>query len=181
MNAIQTSYKGAKFRSRLEAKWAAFFDLAGWRWEYEPLDLEGYIPDFILQFHQPLLVEVKPELKLPALEQYCKKIEQCGWNGGVLIVGAATFGDEIPKLGLVGEHGDFGEGLTWIWDDAEFFQCLECKAYSFAAEVQSFECRVCGVNKGGDHRRYLERFRVDYLWRAAGNQVRWEPKGGFHA
>jgi hypothetical protein len=33
---IVTEYAGARFRSRLEARWAAFFDLCGWRWEYEP-------------------------------------------------------------------------------------------------------------------------------------------------
>lgn len=61
--AIPTTYKGINFRSRLEARWAAFFDLLGWRWEYEPEDLNGWIPDFVL-FDQcgqrEVLVEVKP-------------------------------------------------------------------------------------------------------------------------
>lgn len=67
--AIPTMYNGVQFRSRLEARWAAFFDLCGWRWEYEPFDLNGWIPDFIvnpsvsepewLRTH-PWLVEVKP-------------------------------------------------------------------------------------------------------------------------
>lgn len=60
MQAIPTTYAGVRFRSRLEARWAAFFDLVGWEWEYEPLDLNGYIPDFVLAFAKPLLVEVKP-------------------------------------------------------------------------------------------------------------------------
>ena len=34
---IPTLYGGVRFRSRLEARWAAFFfDVAGWSWEYEP-------------------------------------------------------------------------------------------------------------------------------------------------
>jgi len=32
-------YKGLRFRSHLEATWAAFFDLAGWKWEYSPGDV----------------------------------------------------------------------------------------------------------------------------------------------
>ncbi len=65
MNAIPTKYAGVQFRSRLEARWAAFFDLLGWRWEYEPIDLAGYIPDFIVtgflgRGRQDILVEVKP-------------------------------------------------------------------------------------------------------------------------
>ena len=50
IKAIQTEYKGYKFRSRLEARWAIFFDIIGLEWEYEPdgYDLDGvwYLPDF---------------------------------------------------------------------------------------------------------------------------------------
>lgn len=48
---IQTTYKGYRFRSRLEARWAVFFDAMGLQWEYEPegFELPGgvrYLPDF---------------------------------------------------------------------------------------------------------------------------------------
>lgn len=59
--AHPTTYAGARFRSRLEARWAAFFDLAGWRWEYEPFDGTGWGPDFLLLgARSNVLVEVKP-------------------------------------------------------------------------------------------------------------------------
>ena len=32
MKPIETVYKGFKFRSRLEARWAVFFDACGVRW-----------------------------------------------------------------------------------------------------------------------------------------------------
>lgn len=53
MKAIETEYKGYKFRSRLEARWAVFFDILGIRWEYEPEgivlnDGTSYLPDFYL-------------------------------------------------------------------------------------------------------------------------------------
>ena len=67
ITAIDTIYKGYRFRSRLEARWAMFFDLAGvaWRYEVEPLLVNGepYLPDFQLNFpgfHQPVYLEVKP-------------------------------------------------------------------------------------------------------------------------
>jgi len=51
-------------RSRLEARWACWFDLKqDTRWEYEPLDLPGWIPDFVLHIgsaNGPALAEVKP-------------------------------------------------------------------------------------------------------------------------
>lgn len=52
MKAIETHYKGYRFRSRLEARWAVFFDAMGLRWEYEPEGFElpsgCYLPDFRL-------------------------------------------------------------------------------------------------------------------------------------
>lgn len=48
IRAIETEYRGCLFRSRLEARWAAFFDLAGIGWDYEPMDLAGWSPDFLL-------------------------------------------------------------------------------------------------------------------------------------
>jgi hypothetical protein len=62
LTAHPTMYGGVCFRSRLEARWAAFFDLAGWRWEYEPLDLQGWTPDFLLLGASLVKVEVKPIL-----------------------------------------------------------------------------------------------------------------------
>ena len=61
IKAIPTEYNSVVFRSRLEAKWAAFFDLCNWSWEYEPFDIEGWVPDFIIRGkNNNLLVEVKP-------------------------------------------------------------------------------------------------------------------------
>jgi hypothetical protein len=61
MSSIPTTYNGIRFRSRLEAKWACMFDQLGWRWHYEPLDLNGWIPDFLLESEKNhVLVEVKP-------------------------------------------------------------------------------------------------------------------------
>ncbi|MGH6774765.1 hypothetical protein [Brucella tritici] len=61
IKAIPTEYAGVNFRSRTEARWAAFFDLVGLKWDYEPFDLEGWAPDFLLRTSLTnVLVEVKP-------------------------------------------------------------------------------------------------------------------------
>jgi hypothetical protein len=57
IKAIETNYKGYKFRSRLEARWAVFFDTAEIKWEYEPEGFEmsngqRYLPDFYLPEEQ---------------------------------------------------------------------------------------------------------------------------------
>jgi ribosomal protein S27AE len=51
MKAIQTSYSGYLFRSRLEARWGVWFGAVGLQWEYEPEgfalpDGARYLPDF---------------------------------------------------------------------------------------------------------------------------------------
>jgi hypothetical protein len=53
LKAIQTEYNGYLFRSRLEARWALFFDACRIEYEYEPegYDLGNglmYLPDFLL-------------------------------------------------------------------------------------------------------------------------------------
>jgi hypothetical protein len=61
IRAIPTLYKNVQFRSRLEARWAAFFDLLGWKWDYEPIDLQGWAPDFLIKLPiADVYVEVKP-------------------------------------------------------------------------------------------------------------------------
>lgn len=58
VKAKPTKYAGVLFRSRLEATWAAFFDLTDMEWEYEPVRMSGWVPDFRL--YGRFLVEVKP-------------------------------------------------------------------------------------------------------------------------
>lgn len=51
--AIPTRYRGCRFRSRLEARWAVFFDHLGIGWQYEPQGFHigghSYLPDFLLE------------------------------------------------------------------------------------------------------------------------------------
>lgn len=56
MKAIETRYKGYRFRSRLEARWAVFFDKMGWNWKYEHQGYEvgwedtiPWLPDFEIE------------------------------------------------------------------------------------------------------------------------------------
>lgn len=72
LKPIQTEYKGYLFRSRLEARWAVFFDALGIKWEYEKegYDLEGewYLPDFWLPKEQKW-VEIKDGALDPAIQR----------------------------------------------------------------------------------------------------------------
>jgi hypothetical protein len=160
---------GYRFRSRLEAKWAHLFTALGWRWEYEPLDLPGWIPDFLLHTQPlPTLVEVKPESTLRDLQTYIPKLERAlgaekpgadpcqvlRTNYEVLLLGctACPFPDSIDEvayepLGLLGELVN-GER---DYDAAKWMVCLECEAVSFFHARQSFRSRICGHYDGDHH------------------------------
>lgn len=78
IKAIETRYAGYHFRSRLEARWAVFFDAIGLDWEYEPegFDLgDGvyYLPDFKVTTNDGAMAwyEIKP-----THETHCDKFEK---------------------------------------------------------------------------------------------------------
>lgn len=99
--------RNIQFRSLTEARWSYFFDEMGWNWEYEPFELSGYIPDFIINVkdtddnkdgihtcgYEQMLVEVKGDfnLKINDLEQYADKVIKSGWKGCFLIMGSQIY------------------------------------------------------------------------------------------
>lgn len=63
IKAIETVYNGYRFRSRLEARWAVFFDTLGIKYEYEKEGYDlgeagWYLPDFYFP-ERKMFVEIK--------------------------------------------------------------------------------------------------------------------------
>jgi hypothetical protein len=69
--AIETLWRGYRFRSRLEARWAVFFEAMRVPWEYEPQGYSRpfgpYLPDFLIASR--LFVEIKPAGYRPAADE----------------------------------------------------------------------------------------------------------------
>lgn len=65
IHAIETIYQRNRFRSRLEAQWAVFYDRLGIRWVYEAqgyrdmFNEKRYLPDFFVPDFE-VYVEIKP-------------------------------------------------------------------------------------------------------------------------
>lgn len=81
MKPIETTFKGYRFRSRLEARWAVFFDVIGVKWQYEVEGFklsngEYYLPDFkVLSINNMVCwYEVKPfgQIGDGKLQQFAK-------------------------------------------------------------------------------------------------------------
>lgn len=181
--AIPTKYAGVQFRSRLEARWAAMFDLLGWEWEYEPLDFDRYIPDFVVLFPAgPVLVEVKPGLTVVELVKAAAgKIDRCGWTSenadDALIVGAVwsprgTFHASAGPLRQNPVWGGENNGNGSDWGEGSWITCCKCNRISIRQETHLWRCIACGaVGKV-----YGDEPVIAPLWAEAGNTVQWHPK-----
>ena len=123
IKCIETEYKGYRFRSRLEARWAVFFDACGVKWEYEP---EGfalgdgiyYLPDFLLHdvwakesYFGDLWVEVKGEMT----ELDAVKIREFSKEAPIIVVGNIPDGNDFMDIWFCAtcQYDSF--------DDAEYF------------------------------------------------------------
>lgn len=188
---VPTTYRGVRFRSRLEARWAMVFSELDWRWEYEPIDLNGYIPDFILMFPAgPVLVEIKPEFSVPDLiASAADKIDKSGWttsngNGAVILGGAVTLDEDPwhPTAGALGQWWDGwdAEPAQRVWDEGAWFTCGRCRRPSIYHTSHTYFCTVCGEGGDGGHQTggdgHLNSAPdLSFLWHAVGNQVQWNP------
>lgn len=80
IQAIETKYKGYRFRSRAEARWAVFFDHMGYAWEYEPegftLPSGWYLPDFYIKGIG--FAEVKGSIFSDNEKQKCLELSKLG-------------------------------------------------------------------------------------------------------
>jgi hypothetical protein len=193
MKAIPTLYKGRNYRSRLEARWAAFFDLLGWHTEYEPIDFNGWIPDFVIYEAETVYVEVKPITRFPPDSQIVDEIDNSGCDKEVLIVGST-----VPiQSGLIGWLRQDLSDVTdsnepyWIWAGAALgiwagnetntegrrtSKGKRERIFGFCHEEQSFIDRITGFYNGGCHGFCDESdlARLKLLWARAGNQVQWK-------
>ena len=75
---IETKYNGFRFRSRLEARWAVFFDMIGLKYEYEVegFEMNGirYLPDFYIpSLDRWFEIKGKPlsEYEMKKCEEFC--------------------------------------------------------------------------------------------------------------
>lgn len=154
LKPIETTYNGHLFRSRLEARFALYFDTMGIRWEYESEGYETpyglYLPDFWLpdvymrsKLVKGILFEVKPDnftYKHDALEYVANGLRV----GGMLARGFN------PNEDLVGDWGGFVE-IAPDWDSPMYLlKCDKCGFTRFDYPEYEFDdCDKCGAHIPG--------------------------------
>jgi len=126
---IETTYKGYRFRSRLEARWAVFFDSLGVRWEYEKEGFElgplgWYLPDFWLP-DLGVWYEVKGVKPTDDEAGKAKALGELTQSKTVIAWG------EIPLLASSGWSWCSDDDSAWLcwpyWDGAHWWcECPDC-------------------------------------------------------
>lgn len=156
MKAKKTVYNGYEFRSKLEAKWAVFFDLCGIKYDYEPeaficFDGSQYTPDFYLHdvklrsdFVNGVYVEIKPQGYNDSDHKYQERISSAVDTLIVLV------GDPVYSTDQT-ENPNYQ--YSPIWDNGMvLLYCDNCNEYKFDYGVSSkYRCNKCNccMSDGG--------------------------------
>lgn len=164
MKSIETTYKGYRFRSRLEARTAVLLNESGIPFIYEPEgfafeDGTTYLPDFYLP-DQDAFLECKGIMK----EKDYHKMEMLSKETGKEIVimypdmsftlsyWVDNLHDFFPSSP---EIGGLSEWESWLC------HCKKCNKKYFGDQAAAWDCKCCGYYAGdsgfdvlvhGDHR-----------------------------
>jgi hypothetical protein len=166
--AIPTELFGVRFRSRLEAKWAAVFTRHGWGWTYEPFDCDRYIPDFLVKIpdRPPLLIEIKPAV---TSEDYLNAYQKVftgtyDWPHAVLILGANPYYEDAINTSA---------GLFW---HRKHPNCIATATWWVKRPDGGASIKASFTFGGHVRGRQFSTDAVDRWWREAGNEVQWKRR-----
>ncbi|ESK53613.1 hypothetical protein [Acinetobacter tjernbergiae] len=177
---IQRIYKTIKFRSTLETRWAIFFDMLGWEWEYEPFGVKNteavWFPDFLIKGYgnKRILVEVKPfttfqEFKELYETKYDRSLINTEYQfDEVLLLGSDIYKKcdihQGPRLGWLVERSRWldrfeifsqvEEAVFWYKDDK----------YGFASDTSCWHCRITNNYEGGSGIKFPPYNKMLSLW-----------------
>ena len=158
LTPIETIYNGLRFRSRLEARWAVFYDTIGVDYEYEPegykLDGVKYLPDFWIT-HLKCFIEIKGIITEDSNIKASQLAEQ---SKCMVYVFSEIPNPQSPSSNdscyntKCGAEAFFAEGSDWpyLW-----CECRECKEVGIEFDGRSSRIKHlknCSIKNG--HKAY---------------------------
>jgi len=149
IQAIETRYRGNRYRSRLEARWAAFFDGIGVDYVYEPdtFPLPGgwYLPDFWIPSWD-VYAEIKPSHLNDIERRKCEDLSIAKQKPVIAIQGQPFLDEYRVNAFAVGfEHYHELSGVGW---HMRFAECVSCETK-----------KLVDIDSGGCFVNYDLRFR----------------------
>lgn len=162
---IETRYRGYRFRSRLEARWAVFFDAAKILWLYEPqgfvVNGRPYLPDFYLRDFG-CYFEVKPtsEYDMDFLQSFAYEVgkDVVVAEGGIPDPAEWSCESSIQLRLLHSTRSEewpdgYIDDMAWGYNDM-FLECSSCGCICIMNEVYSTMKDNCGAC-GDKHARWM--------------------------
>lgn len=166
LKPIETRYNGYRFRSRLEARWAVFFEALGVRYEYEPQGYAGrgiaYLPDFWLpDIHT--WAEAKPVDPTEDEMEKMRALVQSTRGVGVILIGTPNDGSgDVAGSGQHFGHAFDVGGCGGGWSDhaVHWSYCPMCLKWRLGFGDNQHEVfhadgqpvRFCGCERFQIHR-----------------------------
>jgi hypothetical protein len=167
IKAKEVEWSGYRFKSRLEATWAVFFEKIGWDWEYEPCAFDGWIPDFKISTYDErinVFIEVKPISELD--KDVAAKINSTTPSdspgdpeitdsvGDVfVIIGNGPLEKpnfaSVPFFGWMRERGDWGIVPFGMWTGSESDHKNTGNVIGFCSSDMSYYDVITGCYDGG--------------------------------
>jgi len=154
LRAIETKFDGHLFRSRLEARWAVFFDALKipYSYEREGYDLDGiwYLPDFWMP-QQDCFIEIKPDKPTKIEERKASRLALASGKSVFVFSGDILVPDAYDSDSVTSAERYFAEsddrGDCECCTDAPYCwcECYQCGALGIRFEGRSdrLPCRQC--------------------------------------
>ncbi len=184
---IETMYHGYRFRSRLEARWAVFFDALEipYQYEAEGYNLDGlyYLPDFWLP-DQRCFFEVKGQTPTEQEDRKQYALAEQSRHPVYVFVGDIPAPEDLDPSSPMHWEGGFFYGE--YWDHYQYWcECPDCGALGivFGGHTTMFApfCHNCSDHRCGpltyDRRRGFASSRLLAAY-AHARQARFEHGEG---
>lgn len=157
--AIETAHLGCRFRSRIEARWASFFDALGIPWEYEKegysLRAGYYLPDFWMPA-QDCWIEIKgskpSDTEIALASNLCAATHKHVYlfHGAIHV----PLGAQLPPSAICFYPvKDESSGCMEVQSDDTYYwcQCHFCEALGICFQGRSnrLPCKSAGCMKAG--------------------------------
>ena len=161
VRAITTRYKGYNFRSRLEARWAVFFDHLGVRWDYEPEGFElgnglRYLPDFWLP-DAKMWVEIKPGEPDDVARQKAWRLVQ---HSNFALFMSNGMPDNFGTLFCTEDVGGKGDNFTWYQFRATVDWKKKCSVFLIDAYANELDELCEGGRFPIRHPGFIDHLRI---------------------
>lgn len=161
VKAIETVYRGYRFRSRLEARWAVFLTECGLKFDYEPegYELDGirYLPDFRVHAqHIPAagIYQIRPDWQHDTIDSFWLEVKGQEFREGDDTWQKAQRLAKSTRLDVVvfaGQIEPYQPGVLFGWPkdntprQVRFIECPFCGAIQACERGSDPDCFCHGL------------------------------------